>query len=164
MAEARERGQCCAGGKCLFPHLDMCNRHLCKQCKGIVHMLCGETNEETDKIICLLCAAKENNGGQQQAAAGGQDLEKGDQGKPCSARGRAGDEAGPRDGPDRKVLRQATMQGDCARAGVDDRHLRPSGGADHAAGEGTQGEQRAEEQTSRHVVVKTLDAAKKETG
>ena len=48
-------GKCCMGKLCLFPSLELRAEHTCPKCNQIVHTLCGEFDELTDKYVCKSC-------------------------------------------------------------------------------------------------------------
>ena len=48
-------GQCCSGNLCIAPTHELRPEHACPKCGGIVHILCGIFDNQTDKYVCFPC-------------------------------------------------------------------------------------------------------------
>ena len=54
----RPRGRCCADFYCIKETLQLSKVHLCFDCRGMVHVLCGECVVGSDDIRCNACLNK----------------------------------------------------------------------------------------------------------
>ena len=58
MAESVKRGKCCAWEECEYPFHELRSCHNCADCNKIVHVLCAEFDEETNKDVCRPCHSR----------------------------------------------------------------------------------------------------------
>eukprot|EP00957_Ditylum_brightwellii_P082014 6236470-Ditylum_brightwellii.AAC.1 len=54
-----KKGKCCTDELCKHEKLELCPQHNYAVYKGVVHLLCGSLNEETDEHCCLKCSSKQ---------------------------------------------------------------------------------------------------------
>jgi len=52
----RPCGYCIQGHNCKGPTLELCTAHRCSSCKGILHMICVDKNEDEDLLLCDHCS------------------------------------------------------------------------------------------------------------
>ena len=58
MAELYPKGRCCLSSECEFEHMELRPTHACPDCKKIVHILCAEFDDDTDKYVCKICFSR----------------------------------------------------------------------------------------------------------